>query len=85
MEGNISLLALDTFQEIETMESYVNFEKQYLREDREYAPIFDPLPPLSHFVTVCLDPLPLCHHQNSDKLWADNKPTFDANFRSHIC
>ena len=80
MEGNISLPALDTFQEIETMESYVNFEKhqQYLSEDRECAEYFFagnclgaiqivchrtatdfcPPAPLSHFVTVCLDPLP---------------------------
>ena len=33
-------------------------------------PIFDPPPPLSPFVTVCLDPLPPpCHHPNSDKLF----------------
>ena len=48
-------------------------------------PILDPPPPLSLFVTVCLDPPPPpCHHPNSDKLYADIEPTFDANFRSHI-
>ena len=28
-----------------------------------------PPPPLSPFVTVCLDPLPPCHHPNSDKVF----------------
>ena len=33
-------------------------------------PIFEPPPPLSPFVTVCLEtPSPPCHHPNSDKLF----------------
>ena len=61
MEGNISLLALDTFQEIETMESYVNFEKhqQYLSEDREYAECF--------FSGNCLGAIQkVCHQTTTD-------------------
>ena len=61
MEGNISLLALDTFQEIETMESYVNFEKhqQYLSEDREYAECF--------FAGNCLGAIQkVCHRTTTD-------------------
>ena len=31
-------------------------------------PIFEPPPPLSLFVTICLDPPP-CNHPNSDKIF----------------
>ena len=39
---------------------------------------------LTPLVTVCLAPLPPCHHPNSDELWADNDPPFDAKFISHV-
>ena len=42
MEGINSLPALDPFQEIDPMESYVSFEEhqQYLSADREHAKYF---------------------------------------------
>ena len=62
MEGNISLLALDTFQEIETMGvNIVNFEKhqQYLSEDRECAECF--------FAGNCLGAIQkVCHRTTTD-------------------
>ena len=47
-------------------------------------PIFDPLPLVTFCHRLALNPLPPCHHQNSDKLLADNESTFDANFRSGL-
>ena len=47
---------------------------------KAYRRFLTPLPPCHTLSLFALTPLPPCHHQNSDKLWADNKPTFDANF-----
>ena len=42
MQGISNLLALDPFQEIDPMESYISFEEhqQYLNADRKYAEFF---------------------------------------------
>ena len=47
---------------------------------RTTTDFWPPCPPCYTLSLFALTPLPPCHHQNSDKLWADNKPTFDANF-----